>query len=151
MTTVAKVMTRGVRTLRPDDTVVQAARAMDELNVGVIPICDGDKLVGLVTDRDIVLRGVATEGELRSMKLSDVMSAMVRCAREDDEVDRVLSEMAEAQIRRMPVVDGNQRLVGIVSLGDIAAKDPGDEVHVGMSLGEISSPAEPDRSTTGKH
>jgi CBS domain-containing protein len=149
MTTVAEVMTRGVRSMAPGDSVVEAARAMDELNVGVIPVCEGEKLVGMVTDRDIVVRGVATEGEIRSMKLADVMSANVRCAREGDDVDRVLSEMAEAQIRRMPVVDDSQRLVGIVSLGDIAAKDPEDEVDVAMSLGDISSPAEPDRSDSG--
>jgi CBS domain-containing protein len=150
MTTVAEVMTRDVRTMRPDDTVVQAAQAMDELNVGVIPVCEGDKLVGMVTDRDIVVRGVAQEGEIRSMKLTDVMSGHVRCAHEGDDLDQVLSEMADAQIRRMPVVDGEDRIVGIVSLGDIAAKNPDDEVDVAMSLGDISSPAEPDRSGTGQ-
>ena len=149
MTTVADVMTRDVRTLSPNDSVVDAARCMDELNVGVIPVCDGEKLVGMVTDRDIVVRGVAQRGELKGMKLADVMSAHVRCAKEDDDVDQVLSDMADAQIRRLPVVDGNQRLVGIVSLGDIAAKNPGDEVDVATSLGDISTPAEPDRSGTG--
>ena len=149
MTTVADVMTRGVRTMSPDDSVVDAARCMDELNVGVIPVCEGDKLVGMVTDRDIVVRGVALEGELKSMKLADVMSGNVRCAHEEDDIDQVLSDMAEAQIRRLPVVDGNQKLVGIVTLGDIAAKNPEDEVDVAMSLGDISSPAEPDRSETG--
>ncbi|MDB5900206.1 MAG: hypothetical protein JWP22_1030 [Ramlibacter sp.] len=150
MTTVAEVMTRDVRTMRPDDTVVQAAQAMDELNVGVIPVCEGDRLVGMVTDRDIVVRGVAQEGEIRSMKLTEVMSAHVRCAHEGDDLDQVLSEMADAQIRRMPVVDGEDRIVGIVSLGDIAAKNPDDEVDVAMSLGDISSPAEPDRSGSGQ-
>jgi CBS domain-containing protein len=150
MTTVADVMTRDVRTMTPNDSVVEAARCMDELNVGVIPVCEGEKLVGMVTDRDIVVRGVAAQqGELKSMKLADVMSSHVRCARAEDDVDRVLIEMADAQIRRMPVVDGDQRLVGIVSLGDIAAKNPDDEVDVAMSLGDISSPAEPDRSETG--
>ena len=145
MTTVADIMTREVRTLRPDDTVVQAAQTMDELNVGVIPICDGDKLVGMVTDRDIVVRGVAAAGELKTMKLADVMSGHVRCAKEADDVDQVLAEMAEAQIRRLPVVDAGQRLVGIISLGDIASKTAEEEAEVGTSLGEISSPAEPDR------
>jgi CBS domain-containing protein len=150
MTTVAEVMTRDVRTMAPDDSVVEAARCMDELNVGVIPVCEGEKLVGMVTDRDIVVRGVAAQqGELKSMKLADVMSAHVRCVHEGDDVDQVLSEMADAQIRRMPVVDASDRLVGIVSLGDIAAKNPDDEVDVAMSLGDISSPAEPDRSETG--
>ena len=146
MTTVADVMTRDVRTMKPTDSVVDAARCMDELNVGVIPVCDGDKLVGMVTDRDIVVRGIAQQGELGKMTLADVMSGHVRCAKEDDDVEEVLSEMADAQIRRMAVVDGNQRLVGIVTLGDIAAKNPEDEVDIAMSLGDISSPAEPDRS-----
>jgi CBS-domain-containing membrane protein len=147
MTTVADVMTRGVRTMTPNDSVLQAAQAMDELNVGVIPVCDGDKLVGMVTDRDIVVRGVAQDCELKTTKLADVMSANVRCAKEQDDIDQVLSEMAEAQIRRLPVVDDNQRLVGIVTLGDIAAKNhSGDEADLATSLGDISSPAEPDRS-----
>ena len=146
MTTVADVMTRGVRSMKPDDSVVQAAQTMDELNVGVIPVCDGDKLVGVVTDRDIVVRGVAQDTEIKSMKLADVMSGNVHCAKESDDVDEILSEMAEKQIRRLPVVDDSQRLVGIVSLGDIAAKNPDDEVDVAMSLGDISMPAEPDRS-----
>ena len=150
MTTVADVMTRDVRTMAPGDSVVDAARCMDELNVGVIPVCEGEKLVGMVTDRDIVVRGVAAQqGELKSMKLADVMSGNVRCARAEDDVDRVLGEMAQAQIRRLPVVDGNQRLIGIVSLGDIAAKNPDDEGDVAISLGDISSPAEPDRSGFG--
>jgi len=146
MTTVADVMTRGVRTLSPSDSVSQAAQAMDELNVGVIPVCDGEKLVGMVTDRDIVVRGVAQECDLRTTKLVDVMSTNVRCATEDQEIDEILDEMGDAQIRRMPVVDADKRLVGIVSLGDIADKNPGDEMDVATSLAEISSPAEPDRS-----
>jgi CBS domain-containing protein len=144
MTTVADVMTRGVRTMTPSDTVVRAAQAMDELNVGVIPVCDGPKLVGMVTDRDIVVRGVAQEADPKTLKLADVMSTNVRCAKEDDDIDQVLSEMADTQIRRMPVVDARQQLVGIVTLGDIAAKDVDDDVA--LSLGDISTPAEPDRS-----
>lgn len=146
MTTVADVMTRGVRTLSPSDSISRAAQAMDELNVGVIPVCDGDQLVGMVTDRDIVVRGVAQECDLKTTKLADVMSTNVRCATEDQNIDEILGQMGDSQIRRMPVVDGNKRLVGIVSLGDIADKDKGDEMDVASSLAEISSPAEPDRS-----
>lgn len=146
MTTVADVMTRGVRTLAPTDSLSQAAQAMDELNVGVIPVCDGEKLVGMVTDRDIVVRGVAQECDLKTTKLADVMSTNVRCATEDQDIDEILGEMAETQIRRMPVVDANEHLVGIVSLGDIADKNPGDELDLANSLAEISSPAQPDRS-----
>jgi CBS domain-containing protein len=150
MTTVAEVMTRGVRSMSPDESVVLAAQTMDELNVGVIPVVDGEKVIGMVTDRDIVVRGVALERDPKTLKLADVMSAHVRCVREGDEVEAVLAQMAEAQIRRMPVVDGNERLVGIVSLGDVAAKDSGDENEVAMSLGEISTPAQPDRSGSAK-
>ena len=150
MATVADVMTRGVRTLTPQDTVVKAAQTMDELNVGVIPVCDGDRLVGMVTDRDIVVRGVAQAADLKTCKLQDVMSGHVRTVREDDNVDDVLAEMSSAQIRRMPVVDRNDALVGIVSLGDIAAKGGDDEAEIGMSLGDISEPAAPDRSTEVK-
>lgn len=145
MTAVADIMTRDVRSMAPTDSVVEAAKAMDELNVGVIPVCEGERLVGMVTDRDIVVRGLARDLDSKSAKLADVMSASVRTVREDDDVDEVLSEMADSQIRRMPVVDDQERLIGIVSLGDIAAKDPDDEVDVAMSLGDISSPAEPDR------
>jgi CBS domain-containing protein len=130
MTTVSDVMTRGVRSMSPQDTVVLAAQAMDELNVGVIPICEGDKLVGMVTDRDIVIRGVAQQADPQTMKLADVMSTNVRCAKEDEDVDDVLSQMAETQIRRMPVIDEQERLVGIISIGDIASKDPDDEFDV---------------------
>jgi CBS domain-containing protein len=119
---------------------------MDELNVGVIPVCEGEKLVGMVTDRDIVVRGIAQSRDPKSTRLADVMSASVRTAREDEDVDEVLSEMARAQIRRLPVVDQQQRLVGIISIGDIAAKDPEEEMDVALSLGDISTPAEPDRS-----
>jgi CBS domain-containing protein len=139
-------MTRGVRSMSPDEPVVRAAQAMDELNVGVIPVVEGGRLIGMVTDRDIVVRGIALEKDPRTIKLADVMSTHVRCAREDDDVESVLGQMAEAQIRRMPVVDGNDRLVGIVSLGDVAVKSPSDNEEVEMALGDISTPAQPDRS-----
>lgn len=145
MTAVADIMTRDVRSMAPADTLVAAAKVMDELNVGVIPVCEGERLVGMVTDRDIVVRGLARDLDGKSTTLSDVMSTNVRTVREQDDVDQVLSEMADSQIRRMAVVDEQERLVGIVSIGDIAAKDPDDEVDVAMSLGDISSPAEPDR------
>ncbi|MBA2965446.1 MULTISPECIES: CBS domain-containing protein [Ramlibacter] len=146
MATVADVMTRDVRSMTPQDTLGDAAKLMDELNVGVVPICDGERLVGVVTDRDIVVRGLARDADPAHGKLADVMSGHVRTARQDDDLDDVLAEMASAQIRRMPVVDGQDRLVGILSIGDIAAKRPEEEGDVGQSLGGISSPAEPDRS-----
>jgi CBS domain-containing protein len=146
MATVADVMTRDVRSMGPQQTLSDAAKLMDELNVGVVPVCEGDRLVGMVTDRDIVVRGLARDLDPLQAQLSDVMSGHVRTARADDDVDQVLGEMATAQIRRMAVVDANDKLVGILSIGDIAAKSPEDEEDVAMSLGDISSPAEPDLS-----
>ncbi|WBY00406.1 CBS domain-containing protein [Ramlibacter tataouinensis] len=150
MATVADVMTRNPRSMTPQDTLVAAAKVMDELNVGVVPVCEGDRLLGMVTDRDIVVRGLARDADPEACKLADVMSGHVRTARQDDDVDEVLIEMSNAQIRRMPVVDAQDRLVGILSIGDIAAKSPEDEEDVGLSLGDISSPAEPDRSGSRK-
>lgn len=145
MPAVSDVMTRGVRSLTPGDNLVAAAQAMDELNVGVIPVCDGERLVGLVTDRDIVVRGVAQELDLKSCRLSEVMSGHVRTVRESDEVDDVLDEMAASQIRRMPVVDEQDRLIGMISLGDVATRSPQRQGNVAASLSEISTPSEPDR------
>ena len=147
MPTVSDVMTRNPRSLRPTSTIVLAAQVMEELNVGVIPVCEGDKLVGMVTDRDIVVRGVAESMDAGTATLADVMSTHVRTAREDDDVQETLATMGQNQIRRMPVVDAQGRLIGIVSLGDIAAKGPDGDVDVANSLGDISSPAEPDRAS----
>ncbi|KRC17073.1 CBS domain-containing protein [Acidovorax sp. Root219] len=146
MTTVSEVMTRGVRSLAPTDNVLLAAQAMQELNVGAIPVCDGDRLVGMVTDRDIVLRSVAQERNAGTTQLKDVMSTDVQSTREGESIDDVLQQMSRAQIRRLPVLDGDQRLVGILSLGDVAVKEGGEALDVAASLSGISAPAQPDRS-----
>jgi CBS domain-containing protein len=144
MRQVSDVMTRGVRTLSPDDTVMAAAQAMQELDVGVIPVCRADQLVGMVTDRDIVLRGVAQGCAADRTPLDDVMSRDVQWCFDDQPLEEVLEQMREAQIRRLPVVDRDEHLVGIVSLGDVAVK--ADETRAGEALESISEPAEPDRS-----
>jgi CBS domain-containing protein len=144
MTRVADVMTRGVRTLAPHDSIVKAAQAMEELDVGVIPVCEAQRLVGVVTDRDIVLRGVAQSRPIENTPLKDVMSAEPCCCAEDDTVEAVAEQMREAQVRRIPVVGKDHQLVGIVSLGDLAVK--ADMGRAGEALESISEPAEPDRS-----
>jgi CBS domain-containing protein len=137
MTSITELMTRDVRTLSPRNTVAEAAQDMAELNVGVIPVCEGDKLIGVVTDRDIVVRSVARGLDGRTTTLADVMSTQVRTALASDDVYQVLTEMSASQIRRLPVVDEAQRLIGIISIGDIAATGR-DEEDVGQSLGDIS-------------
>lgn len=143
MTQIADVMTRGVRTLSPGDSVVHAARTMEEMDVGAIPVCDGDRLVGMVTDRDIVLRAVARNRADDNTRLDDVMTPGPCWCFEDQSVEEVVEAMRDAQLRRMPVVDRNEQLVGIVSLGDLAVK--ADITQAGEALEEISEPAAPAR------
>lgn len=140
MTTVNDVMTKNVRSMAPGDKVAVAARAMSDLNVGVIPVCEGGKLLGVVTDRDIVIRAVAQGLDGQVTPLSQVMSREVETASANDDLDAVLKRMADSQIRRMPVVDASGQLTGIVSLGDIAVKGSEEEADVGQSLGAISAP-----------
>ena len=144
MKQVSDVMTRGVRTLGPNDTLVMAAQAMQELDVGAIPVCRGEQLIGVVTDRDIVLRGIAQGRPADGTRLDDIMSRDPQCCFGDQSVEEALQQMRDGQIRRLPVVDHDQHLVGILSLGDVAVK--ADELKVGRALEAISEPAEPDRS-----
>ncbi|MBV9890596.1 MAG: CBS domain-containing protein, partial [Rhizobacter sp.] len=143
MTQVFEAMSRGVRTLTPRDSIVQAAQAMDELDVGVIPVCDGDTLVGMATDRDIVVRGLAKGGAVESTPLEQVMSHDPRWCFDDRALDEVLEEMREVRIRRVAVFNHERQLVGILSLGDVAVKADAD--GAGAVLEEISEPAAPDR------
>jgi len=144
MTQIRELMTRGVRTMAPKDSLIFAAQAMEELDVGVLPVCDGERLVGVVTDRDIAVRGVAQGLVADTTTIDQVMSEEVRWCYEDDALDAALRKMGEVQLRRLPIVDRDKRLVGILSLGDVAAK--GEAAMSGEPLGKISSPAEPDRS-----
>ena len=144
MDQVADVMTRDVRVVGPTETVQRAAQLMDELNVGVIPVCEGRKLVGMLTDRDITVRGVAAGKDAAGTPVSEVMSGSVRWCYEDQPLEDVLDEMRDTQIRRMPVVDRQQQIVGIVSLGDLADRGS-DGASVGEALKDISTPAAPDR------
>jgi CBS domain-containing protein len=141
MTTVAEVMTRDVQTLAPDDTIRAAAQKMDELNVGVLPVCDGTKLVGMLTDRDIVVRAVSA-GVGAGQPIGDIVSAPVDWCYDSEDVSVVQHKMADRQIRRLPVVNADKRLVGIVSLGDVATNADGE---LSSTLGAVSSPSHPDR------
>lgn len=146
MQTISEVMTRDVRSISPEETVRRAAQLMDELNVGALPVCDGDKLVGMITDRDITVRSTAAGQAPEKTRVGDVMSTDVRTCYASQSVDEVLGEMGDVQIRRVPVVDqASHSLVGIVSLGDFATRNAGP---TDKALEEISAPSEPDRSAT---
>jgi CBS domain-containing protein len=118
-------MTRDVQTIQPDQTAQQAASFMLSADAGSIPVTDGERLVGMITDRDIAVRGVA-KGNGPDTPVRDLMSNDVVCARIDDDCDEVASKMSEAQVRRLPVIDAQDRLCGIVSLGDLAREGASD-------------------------
>jgi CBS domain-containing protein len=146
MIQISDIMTRDVRSVGPDDSLQRAAQAMDELNVGALPVLDGQNLIGMVTDRDITVRGVASDMSAASTPVSEVMSGNVQYCFEDEQIDDVMDKMRDVQIRRVPVMDRNNRLIGMVSLGDLATKTSAD-AEVKDTLENISSPSEPDRST----
>jgi CBS domain-containing protein len=142
MTHVSEVMTHGVRTLSPQDTMQRAARTMSDLNIGALPVCDGKKLVGMVTDRDITVRGVAQGCPPDSTTLRELMSPEVRWCFDDAPLDEALEQMRDAQIRRLPVIDHERHLVGMLSLGDVATT--AGTADVAETLACISEPAQPD-------
>lgn len=136
---VADAMTRDPACLSVEDTVRKAAMMMADMRVGAIPVCDGSKLVGMLTDRDIIVRCVAGGKPADTLIVRDAMSANPHCCRESDPVESARQTMEKAQVRRLPVVDADHRLVGIVSLGDLATR-VGDGTDCGHTLACISAP-----------
>jgi len=132
---VSDIMSRDVQVARPQDSIQMVARRMKEIDAGSLPICDGERVRGMVTDRDIALRVVA-EGRSFETPVSDIMSAEVECVFEDDDARDAAKRMASAQIRRLPVLDRDSRLVGILALGDIAGRVK--DSTAGKTLEEIS-------------
>ena len=117
---VSEVMTRDVQTVRPDQTRAgRGAASCCSADAGSIPVTDGDRLIGMITDRDIAVRGVA-KGYGPDTPVRELMTDDVICARIDDDIEDVASKMSEAQVRRLPVIDEDERLCGIVSLGDLS-------------------------------
>jgi CBS domain-containing protein len=140
---VGEVMTRDVAAVPTHATVRDAAQQMDQLNVGALPVCDGKRLVGMITDRDITVRCAAAGSRPDATRVGDVMSSDVRWCYENDQVEQAEREMSHIQVRRLPVIDREEKLVGIVSLGDLATRNaPGTQ----ETLRSISEPSEPDRS-----
>ena len=142
---VRDVMTRGVECVRPDTTIQEAAGKMKALDVGPMPVCEGDRVTGILTDRDIVVRGVAEGRDMRTTRVQDVMTRDVYAVAEDADVKEAARMMKERQVRRLVVTGGGGALAGIVSLGDIAV-DTGDDKLSGSVLEKVSRSAE----TVGK-
>ena len=138
---VSKIMTRDVRLLNPDNTIGEAATLMVEADTGALPVGENDRLVGMITDRDIVIRAVA-QGKSPDAKVADVMSKEMLYCFDTDAIDDVARNMAKAQVRRLPVINKDKRLVGIISLGDLARND--DPTTIGRTVSRVSTPG-------GKH
>ncbi|WP_029010085.1 CBS domain-containing protein [Azospirillum halopraeferens] len=122
---VSEAMTRDVRVAGPDQSIRDAARMMADINAGVLPVGENDRLVGMITDRDIAIRAVA-QGKGPDAKVRDVMTADVRYCFDDDDVESVARSMGDNQVKRLPVVNRDKRLVGIISLGDLATRHGAD-------------------------
>jgi CBS domain-containing protein len=142
---ISEIMTTNVEVIHPDARLVEAAKKMREMDVGSLPVCDGDRLLGMLTDRDITIRAVAEGEDPNEITIQDVMTREVVYCFEDQEVEEAARLMGEKQIRRLPVLNRHKRLVGILALGDVSVDYP-DEGKTGKTLEEISKPSRPARS-----
>ena len=131
------VMTSDVQTIGPDQTAREAAAFMLSADAGSIPVTEGDRLIGMITDRDIAVRGVA-KGHGPDTPVRDLMSSGIISVNIDDDLGAVASKMSDAQVRRLPVVDEQQRLCGIVSLGDLSRESGGEQAT--QALEGVSAP-----------
>lgn len=134
---VSEFMTNDVQTVSPDQSVREAASFMLRAEAGSIPVCEGDKVVGMITDRDIAVRGIA-EGRGPETLVRELMTDHIFCAHADDDADEIARKMSQKQVRRLPVLDAEERLVGIVSLGDLARETRGESAH--EALEGVSQP-----------
>jgi CBS domain-containing protein len=134
---IREIMTRDVRVASPDDNLQQAAQIMEKEDFGALPIGENDRLVGMLSDRDITIRAVARGLKPDQCKVRDVMTSDIKYVYEDESVEDVARTMSELQVRRLPVLNRDKRLVGIVSLGDLALTEP---KPAGKALHSISQP-----------
>ncbi|MGQ0558083.1 MAG: CBS domain-containing protein [Sphingosinicella sp.] len=128
---VSDCMTRDVQMIEPNQPISQAAQFMLKADTGSLPVSDGDRLVGMITDRDIAVRAVA-DGRGPETPVKDVMTDEVLYCYEDQTIDEIARNMSEQQVRRLPVLNRDKRLVGIISLGDLARHTDDESAHVAL-------------------
>jgi CBS domain-containing protein len=138
---VKDVMTKDVATLNPDDTIERAAQLMKQYNVGSIPVCDSEKVIGMITDRDIAVRSVAQGENGKNQKVREIMSSNPVIINSETDIHDAARIMSERQVRRLPVVENNN-IVGIVAIGDIAVESKLVD-DAGEALSSISEPSTP--------
>jgi CBS domain-containing protein len=135
----SEIITRNVETIGPETSVKEAAQRMRSLDVGSLPVCDGRRLLGMVTDRDITIRITSEGRDVNTTPVSEAMTPELAFVFEDDDVRQAAQVMKDRQIRRLPVLDRSKNLVGIVSLGDLSGT--GDDKLSGDTLERVSEPA----------
>jgi CBS domain-containing protein len=140
---VSEAMTRDVKVCTPGQTIREVARTMGEIDAGALPVGENDRLIGMITDRDIAVRAVA-QGKGPDTPVREVMSEHVEYCYDDEDLERVAQGMAEVRVRRLPVVNREKRLVGILSLGDVARTEAQPNV-VAEAVAEVSTPGGPHR------
>jgi CBS domain-containing protein len=135
---VSDAMTRDVRVANPNQTIQDAAKMMSDVDSGVLPVGENDRLIGMITDRDIAVRAVA-QGKGPQTLVREVMTDHVHYCFDDEDTEEVTRKMADSQVRRLPVVNRDKRLIGILSLGDVATRRDGAD-EAGEALSDISRP-----------
>ena len=141
---VSEIMTSHVEVIHPDATLKEAAEKMSRLEIGPLPVCDGERLVGMLTDRDITIRATAQGRDPNTTKVREAMTAEVVYCFADQEVEIAAQMMEMRQIRRVPVLTRDKRLVGIVSLGDLSVETQNEKL-AGRTLEGVSEPGKPNR------
>jgi CBS domain-containing protein len=139
MSKVSEIMTTDVQVIGPKQSLQQAAQMMERMNIGSLPVCDGRRLLGMVTDRDITIRGTAAGLTPSDGRVEEVMTCDVTWCTADQDSAEVLQRMGSEQVRRLPVIDADKQLVGILALGDLATRQP---ASVEQAVREISAPGE---------
>lgn len=129
---ISDVMNRDVQTADPDETIRQAAEIMRQIDAGALPVGENDRLIGMITDRDIAVRAVA-QGKGPDVSIREVMTTEVKYCFEDQDLGQVARNMADLKVRRLPVVDRDKRLVGVVSLGDFAGHPAVQQALTGIT------------------
>lgn len=140
MQRINEIMSRDVVHVAPSDSIRHAAELMARFDIGALPVCQNSRLIGMITDRDLAVRAVSA-GKAPDTKVHEIASGPIEWCFDDDQVDNVQKYMADAQVRRMPVVDHDKRLVGMLSTGDIATRTDGaSRDEVANTLEGVSQP-----------
>jgi CBS domain-containing protein len=136
-----EIMTSDVEIVRPDDTLQTAAKMMADIDAGILPVGENDRLVGVITDRDMAIRGAAEGLDPKQATVREVMTEELRYCMADDDVENVSGKMASWQVRRLPVLNDEKRLVGIISIGDLVIAEPERDKATEALAGVSDTPA----------